>query len=161
MEPMTQSRGNAARIRTGVSNAIVAGSHILTQEGEIPVEFVSSGDRIITRDRGLCVLRDVRIHKVVAKTITIAAGSLSHSCPDRDATVLATQQILIRDWRAAVLHANKTAMVEADKLVDGRFVCDNGEQQVTLVELVFDAPHVVYADGLELACDAVEMAQAA
>ena len=36
-----------------------AGTLIMTAEGELPVEFLNSGDRIVSRNRGL-----VRLHRI-------------------------------------------------------------------------------------------------
>ncbi len=45
-------------------------------------------------------------------------------------------------------------MVEAHELIDGEFITDAGEQDLTLYELSFERAHILYVDGLEMASDA-------
>jgi hypothetical protein len=42
------------------------------------------------------------------------------------------------------------ALVAARTLVDGEFIRDLGQQEHTLIQLFCDAPHILYADGLEV-----------
>ena len=60
------------------------------------------------------------------------------------------QQILVRDWRAKALFGLREALAPAASLVDGEFITSEGLMTMVLYELQFDAPHVVYVDGLEL-----------
>jgi Hint domain-containing protein len=143
---------------------LISGTILLTQEGEIPVEFLSPGDRIITRDAGMVRLKTIRHRRLITRAISFAAGSLGHLRPDQDLVVPAAQMVLLRDWRAKAMFGSDHAMVRADALVDGEFVCDLGPQKMLLHQLGFDAPHVVYAGGLELSCmseDAHELRPAA
>ena len=39
----------------------------------------------------------------------------------------------------------------ARRLIDGEFVSEGAKRRVKLHELVFDRPHIIYADGLEVA----------
>jgi len=52
---------------------ICAGTTIMTMDGEIPVEHLSVGDRIITRDSGMSVLRSVSSETVKMTPIRIKA----------------------------------------------------------------------------------------
>ncbi|MFZ7093377.1 Hint domain-containing protein [Primorskyibacter sp. 2E233] len=132
-------------------NALTAGTVVLTLDGALPVEFIAEGDKVITRDSGIAIVRQVRRTKVQMKTVAIKAGSLGNTRPDRDAVLPAAQEILIRDWRAEALFGASQALVPASRLVDGEFIRDIGTREVEVVELIFDAPHILYADGLEVA----------
>ena len=167
MEPKTVRRANgdspAQRHEHDPSktfNALVAGTTVLTLDGALPVEFLSPGDRIITRDSGMAVLSDIRRRTVTVDCVSIRAGSLGNTRPDRDAILPAAQEVLIRDWRAQALFGRAQALVPAARLVDGEFIRAAGQREVTLIELVFDAPHIVYADGLELASATSQLADA-
>ncbi|QFT63410.1 Hint domain-containing protein [Roseivivax halotolerans] len=158
MEPKTVRRADGGfapprpnSIHNLGHNALVAGTSVLTLDGDLPVEMLSPGDRIITRDRGLVVLDDLRIFRGEARLVSVRAGTLGHLRPDTDILLPATQEVLIRDWRAAALYGRPQAMVAAERLVDGEFVRDLGAREVTLAALIFEEPHVIYADGLELA----------
>ncbi len=130
----------------------VGGTILLTRDGEMPVEFLSPGDRIITRDAGMVRLERIGHRRALTRAISFAAGSLGHTRPDQDLVLPAAQLILIRDWRAKAMFAAKPAMVRVDALVDGEFICDLGPQKMLLHQLHFTDPHVVYAGGLELSC---------
>lgn len=133
-----------------MAQGIASGSIIMTLDGEMPVEFLNEGDRVVTRDTGMSVVRSVRSFHITCNAVRLAAGSLGHTRPDRDVILAADQQVLIRDWRAQAMFGGKRAMVPARRLVDDEFVTDLGEVEMTLYQIEFDAPHVIYVDGLEL-----------
>lgn len=141
-------------------NALAAGTIVLTLDGALPVEYLNPGDRVITRDSGTAVLRAVRRSRQTRDMIAVAAGSLGNTRPDRDALFPAQQELLIRDWRAEALFGASRALVPAARLVDGEFIRSAGRQELDLVELVFDSPHIIYADGLEVASAQPQMAEA-
>ncbi|MFW2545034.1 Hint domain-containing protein [Primorskyibacter sp. 2E107] len=137
-------------------NALTSGTVVLTLDGALPVEFISEGDRVITRDSGVATVRAVRRSREVLRTILIKAGSLGKARPDRDVILVAGQEILVRDWRAMALFGASQALVPVERMVDGEFVREVATREVETVALIFDAPHILYADGLELAsADAV------
>ncbi len=143
-------------VKTPVLSAddgFVIGSSILTLEGEIPVEFLSTGDRIITRDSGMATLVSVEAIEADCDMVWIMAGSLGHSKPEDDTLLPAGQQILLRDWRAEALSGKPQTLVSAGRLIDGEFIRSAGRKSVTLYKLTFDAPHILYVDGLELASE--------
>lgn len=135
-------------------NALAAGTEILTLDGTLPIEFLNPGDRVITRDSGTAVLRHMRGFTTFVPAVSIRPGSLGHMRPDRVLHLPATQEILLRDWRAETLFGARQALVPVSRLVDGNFIRALGLQRMTLIELSFDAPHILYADGLELAAAA-------
>ena len=145
--PDAQARPAAATRETG----FFAGTTILTLDGELPVEFLSPGDRVITRDSGIATLRAVRTRRTVGNAVCIRAGTLGHLRPDQDALLPAGQHVLLRDWRAKALYGTDEALAPAERLVDGEYVTLIEDTALALYELVFDAPHILYADGLEIA----------
>jgi hypothetical protein len=109
-------------------------------------------------------LESIHHRRTLAKAISFKAGSLGHTRPDQDLVLPAEQLVLLRDWRANAMFGVDQAMVRADALVDDEFICNLGLQKMLLHQLVFDAPHVIYAGGLELSCmsqPAAEMRPAA
>ena len=129
---------------------LCAGSIVLTLDGELPVEHLSIGDRVVSRTSGTAVLRDIKVIEVMMTPIRIKAGSLGHTRPDRDMLVSPDAQLHIRDWRAEALFGTPSAMVSARRLIDGEFVAEETTRVVTLFNLVFDRPQVIYADGMEI-----------
>ena len=136
---------------------LVSGTLLLTADGEIPVEYLSPGDRIITRNAGMVRLTAIQTYRITDEAIKIAAGSLGDSKPTHHVMVPAAQMILIRDWRARAMHGAAQAVIPAGCLVDDEFVTSLGLREMTLVRLGFEAPHVIYADGLELSVPAMSM----
>ena len=129
----------------------VSGTIILSQDGEMPVEFLSPQDRIITRDAGFVRLAHISRSRQSIRAIRFAAGSLGHTRPEQDLILPENQMVLVRDWRAKAMFGADQAMVRAVDLVDGEFICDLGMRAMVVHQLHFSAPHVVYAGGLEVA----------
>jgi Hint domain len=132
-------------------SGFLSGTIILSKDGEIPIEFLSPGDRIITRGTGMVRLARIRRSRAFIRAIAFAAGSLGHTRPEQDMVLPAGQQLLIRDWRARAMFGQRQSLVRADALVDGEFVCDLGPALQRLHHLHFDQPCVIYAGGLEVA----------
>jgi len=133
---------------------ICAGTNVMTLEGEMPVEHLSPGDRVITRDSGMAVLREVRVKKAKMQPIRVKAGSLGHTRPDRDMVASPDMLVHIRDWRAEVLFGQPSALVPVKQLVDGKFLAVQPVQETLTYELIFDREHILYADGMEIASSA-------
>jgi hypothetical protein len=157
MKPNTVGRVGGQFPQTGqyspyatLDTGLVQGSVLLTLDGEIPAEFVSVGDKLITRDSGISKVVHIQRTTRMVRTIAVAAGSLGHNRPERDALLAGDQMMLIRDWRARAVFNAERALVAARALVDGEFITDLGEQEQTLIQIFCDSPHIIYADGLEL-----------
>jgi Hint domain-containing protein len=159
MKPNTVGRelsGQMPPLRTEIAHVgLVSGTLLLTADGEIPVEYLSPGDRIITRNAGLVQLCAVQSERVTQEAIKIAAGSLGDTKPTHHVMMPAAQMILVRDWRARALRGAAQAVMPAGCLIDDEFITSLGWREMTLVRLGFDAPYVVYADGLELSVPAM------
>ncbi|MEO0569526.1 MAG: Hint domain-containing protein [Pseudomonadota bacterium] len=126
-------------------------SNIMTAAGERPVDTLMPGDRVITRDQGMVALDDLRAREVEVPLVKIAARSLGHNRPEDDTVLPAGQRVLIRDWRASAIFGSKVALVPAERLVDGEFVTLDPKARIKVYDLLFDDPHILYVDGLELA----------
>lgn len=138
--------------------AVVAGTSVLTPDGEMPVEMVQPGDRILTR-AGVRRLAQVEISVVRnARVVRISHGTLGIDCPDVDVTVSAAQQILVRDWRATAMAGKNPALIAACDLVDGDYIRAETVAEARFFSLVFEQDAVIYAGGLEMACPARVMA---
>jgi len=129
---------------------VLSGSIVLTLDGEMPIEHLGAGDRVVTRDTGTAILSGVHRHVLRTRGIRILAGSLGDTRPDRDVVLPEAQQILVRDWRAKALFGLREALVPAAALLDGEFITSEGVLSMVLYELHFGVPHVIYVDGLEL-----------
>lgn len=159
MKPKTVGRASGGvppQQRTCISHVgLVAGTIVLTSDGEIPVEFLSPGDRIITRNAGMVALQAIETEKVKIEAVRIDAGALGHIRPPHTVMLPASQTVLVRDWRAKALGGASQAVMPAGCLVDDEHITALGPRQMVLVKLGFDAPYVIYADGLELSVPAM------
>ncbi len=129
---------------------LTAGTPVLTLDGEMPVEHLASGDRVVTRNSGIAILVGVRRSPATAPLVRFAAGSLGHMRPEEDAVLGPGTRVLIRDWRAAALYGQASAMVAAARLVDGAYIQRAVFRDTALFMPEFDAAQVIYAGGLEI-----------
>jgi hypothetical protein len=134
--------------------ALCAGMTVLTLAGEIAAEDLVPGARIITRDSGAATLRKVSFARLTSSVIRFKAGSLGHTRPDHDTRALPGTLIHLRDWRAQALRRKPAASIAAEDLIDGEFIAAEPATTSLVVTLTFDRPHVIYADGLEIAARA-------
>lgn len=147
-------RSGKAAITLAVQG-MAAGTRVLTLDGELPVEYLTPGDRILTRS-GARVLRDVRVTVLQsARAVRISAETLGIDRPEDDMTVGPDQPVMVRDWRARALCGAPVGVVAATALCDGEFIREERVAELRLFTLHFDAAETVYACGLELGCPAV------
>jgi hypothetical protein len=149
--PFSRSAGGAG---TPPAPGVLAGTMVRTMDGILPVEYLTPGDRIVTR-AGARRLTSVSV--MVRKRIDlvrIRASTMGHDRPDQDLLVSPDQPVIIRDWRAQALYGVPFAAIPAARLADNEFICLETHRNVRLFTLRFDDDEVIYAEGLELACPA-------
>ncbi len=130
---------------------LVAGTLILTIDGAIPVEKLTTGMRLISRNNGFVTLKDVQIQSITTRPVFVAADMLGNNRPNTDLMLAPDQPVLVRDWRAQALFDRDQALVPVRNLIDGEFIRYAPLQTLTVYDLVFDCQHILYADGLEVA----------
>ena len=82
---------------------LALGTPVLTMDGELPVEFIMPGDRVVTRN-GMRRVVQVEVTRVEnARVVAISRDSMGVGRPADDILVAPSQPILIRDWRARAL----------------------------------------------------------
>ena len=129
---------------------LTEGSIVLTLAGEMPVEHLMPGDRVISRNAGTATLRAVEVTEAPVAVVRIKAGSLGHNRPDTDTALAPGAMVHIRDWRAGAMFGGPSAMVAPDRLIDGEFVTGSDVAPRRVFTLVFDRPQILYVDGLEV-----------
>lgn len=127
------------------------GALVATMDGLLPVEYLSLGDRVVTR-AGARVLRGVSSLPLVRGLVRVAPGALGHDRPGSEMILGAGTEVLVRDWRAQALFGAREALVPVVRLVDGQFVTRVEGRKERLFALHFEAPEVIYADGIEIGC---------
>lgn len=126
------------------------GTVVLTRRGEVPVQDLRPGDRLVTRDSGLATVSYISARRAHFAPVRIRAGSLGHNRPGRDMVTAPGTRLYVRDWRAKALYGAPQAAVPAARLVDGEYVSETAPITTLLYRIAFDRPHVIYAGGVEM-----------
>lgn len=137
-------------VETPAKAGICAGTTVMTMKGEMPIENICAGDRIITRDCGMTQVKAITKSVMKIAPVQIKAGSLGHTRPDRDMITAPDTKIYIRDWRAEALFGKPAVAVAAARLVDGEFLSQQDVREMTVYQITFDREHIIYADGIEM-----------
>ncbi|MCM2561783.1 Hint domain-containing protein [Lutimaribacter sp. EGI FJ00015] len=128
----------------------VAGTLIATSSGQVPVEWLSPGDMVLTRDDGPQPLRWVGRRTVTARgayaPICIRAGAFG---AHQELWVSPEHRILIRDSLAELLFGEAEVLVAAKHLVNDHSVRRIEGGEVEYCHLMFDRHQVVISEGLE------------
>lgn len=127
----------------------VAGTLIVTPDGERPVEALRPGDLVMTQDDGAQPLRWVGRRRVEATgafaPVRIRAGTFG---AHRDLVVSPQHRVLIRDTLAELLFGEAEVLVAAKDLIDGQAITLREGGMVDYVHLLFDRHQVVFSEGL-------------
>lgn len=127
----------------------VAGTMILTPDGEVAVESLKAGDLVMTHDDGAQPLRWIGQRSVAAKDsfapVRIMADTFGKH---RDLLVSPQHRILIRDSLAELLFGEAEVLVAAKDLINDKSVRIQEGGDVTYVHLLFDRHQVIFSEGL-------------
>ena len=123
---------------------IVSGSRVLTLDGEFPVDYLATGDRLITRDGGVAVLSGVRNRTVEETLIVLAPGCLGPQRPRSRTILTGGQPVLMRE------DGGPGEVVAAASLLGREGVRALERRKATLFHLGLPRPCILYCDGLEL-----------
>lgn len=127
----------------------VAGTMILTPDGEVAVETLTPGDLVMTHDDGAQPLRWIGQRSVEAKDnfapVHIDAGTFGDH---RDLLVSPQHRVLIRDSLAELLFGDCEVLVAAKDLLNDKSVRIQEGGDVTYVHLLFDRHQVIFSEGL-------------
>lgn len=136
-----------------LAGGLAEGSLVMTLSGPRAVEALNPGDRVITR-AGALRIRGLRVRtEARARLVRVCASALGHDRPEDEIVIAADQPLLVRDWRARAIAGTDRAMIPAGRLADGEYIRAEARRNMRLFLPVFDQPAVIYAQGLELACE--------
>ncbi|MBM1311815.1 Hint domain-containing protein [Sulfitobacter mediterraneus] len=132
-------------------SGVPAGTEILTVDGALPVEFLSAGDRIVSRDAGFVTVQTVCHDHCSGAWMVIAAGAFGPGKPETDLALPSEQRLLLRGSQAGALFGEAQVLVPLSELAgQPHFAsCANGPAQV--FSIFCGQPQVIYAGGVELA----------
>lgn len=140
----------------GISPCFTPGTMIATARGEIAVERLAVGDKVITRDNGLQIIRWIgrrRINSVLCRThrhlapVRIRKGALGNDLPERDLMVSPNHRMLVANDKTA-LHFEDSEVLVAAKHLTGLAGADVVyDVETAYLHLMFDCHEVILSDG--------------
>lgn len=139
-----------ARLAETASVSFTRGTRITLADGrQKPIEKLTPGDRILTRDSGPQPVRWIGQQTVRATgafaPITIAAGALSN---DAELTLSPSHRLFIYQRVDALKAGQKEVLVRAQDLVNGQDVTRSEGGFVDYFQLLFDKHEIIYAEGI-------------
>lgn len=143
-----------------IGYGLLTGTPILTMRGEVAVETLQQGESVITRSGMRKIAAITAILSENLSVVHVTQGVLGNGRPEIDLQVSPQQPILLRDWRAKTLFDRDTALVAAERLIDGSHIRHEILSKACLYTLQFDHPEIIYAGNLEVSCPALHRPQA-
>lgn len=135
----------------------VAGTRLAGPLGDVAVEGIKAGDRLVTADHGVQVVRWVGMRRLTPaqmaasphhRPVLIRAGALGHGMPARDLMVSPQHRILLRSPIVARMTGRTEALVAARQLVGcPGIVAVLPDTPVEYWHVLFDRHEVLLAEG--------------
>jgi hypothetical protein len=132
------------------------GTMVTTQRGELPIQHLEAGDRVVTRDNGIQPVRWVGKTQMFLQDfqaephllpVFIRQGSLGKGMPERDMMVSPNHRILVANERTSLRYADREALVAAKHLsVQGVHTVQSSG--TIYIHFICDRHEVVLADGI-------------
>ncbi len=139
-----------------VTPCFTPGTLIATPRGEVPVESLSPGDKVVTRDNGIQVIRwtgenplsgqQLRLNTHL-HPIFIKRGALGNGLPEQDMMVSPNHRMLVANDRTQLYFNEPEVLVSAKHLVGSQGVHSVEAISVTYLHFMFDRHEVVLANG--------------
>lgn len=128
----------------------VAGTLIRTNRGDVPVERLTAGDLVLTRDDGLQPVRWIGRRIVSAEGNTAPVRIAQNTLGEHDTVLVSPQhRVLVRNASAELLFGSSEVLIAASHLIDGRAIRQISGGTVEYVHLLFDRHQVVWSNGLQ------------
>jgi hypothetical protein len=124
------------------------GTRVLTLRGEVRIETLAIGDKIIARSGAITIRNVQRESHDTRSMVRVSASSLGVDLPGKDIIVSPEQMFVIAEPAA---DGSLKSLISASDLIDGLTVCPETVQNAELVVLEFDTPTIIYAGNAELA----------
>ena len=132
------------------------GTLIATPRGEVPVEDLKAGDRVITRDNGIQEIRwighraligqELRLNRHL-QPVLVKAHSLGNGLPERDMLVSPNHRLLVANDRTQLYFDEHEVLVAAKHMVGTQGVFSVNSIGVTYIHFMCDRHEVVLSNG--------------
>ena len=124
-------------------------SHILTNTGEVRVQHLRPGDKVLTRDNGYQKIRWIGRTKVSGTgsfaPVTISAGTFGN---ERDLRLSPQHRVLLCDWRAELMFGEYEVLVPAKHLTNLEGIYTVPCDEVEYFHILFDQHEVIFSEGI-------------
>ncbi|MEN8738717.1 MAG: Hint domain-containing protein [Phaeobacter gallaeciensis] len=154
--------GQRAQPQNGADTGLICftpGTLIDTPGGTCPVERLSPGDLVQTRDNGPQAIRWIGARRMsgarlfvypALRPVRVRAGALALDRPEEDLLVSPEHRLLLRGARVQALFNTPEVLVAARDLINGTSVApDTQLREVTYIHLLFEEHQVLWANGVE------------
>lgn len=137
------------------SPCFTPGTLIATHRGELPVELLSAGDKVVTRDNGIQTVRWVGKTQMYLQDfqadphllpVFIRHGALGKGLPERDMMLSPNHRVLVANERTSLFFTEKEVLVAAKHLVS-QGVHTVQSSGTTYIHFMCDRHEVVLSDG--------------
>ncbi len=132
------------------------GTLIATPKGEVAVEHLRVGDKVITRDNGIQEIRwmgakEMGWHDFAGnphlRPVMVKAGSLGNGLPERDMMLSPNHRLLVANDRTALYFDEHEVLVAAKHLIGGKGIHQVESVGTTYFHFMFDQHEVVLSNG--------------
>ncbi|MEM0976564.1 MAG: Hint domain-containing protein [Pseudomonadota bacterium] len=132
------------------------GTRIETENGEIPIEELSVGDRVVTKDRGNQVIRWIGTRRIALtdanfdrlRPYVVAAGAFGDGVPNADLRLSPEHLILFDHALTEIMFSVSEALISAKSLGDHPKIKRSSKNIVDYWHLSTGAHDLVRANGL-------------
>lgn len=149
----------ATEAYTDIIACFTPGARIRAEHGEVPVEALRVGDRVVTVDHGLQPIRWIGRRFVTngrlsarpkLRPITIETGALGGGLPKRPMTVSPQHKMLVSSVTLELNFGLTEALVPAAALTDMPGIAQSlPEAGVEYIHILFDSHEIIYAEGAQ------------
>jgi hypothetical protein len=143
----------------GTMICFTPGTLISTETGPVPVEALSEGCRLQTKDNGCQPLlwigrqhlSGARLHALPhLAPVRLRAGALDHRVAEAGLLVSPDHRLVLRGPRAQALFNTDEVLVAARDLInDGTIRVERGLRDLTYLHLLLPAHEILFANGVE------------
>ena len=132
------------------------GTMIATPKGEVEVEKLSVGSKVITHDHGVQTIRWIGRRELDSqdmeaneefRAIRIKAGALGNGLPVQDLVVSPQHRVLLEGDLNELYFGERDVLVAAKHLIGMEGVERVGAEPMTYIHLMFDAHEIVLSNG--------------
>ncbi len=138
----------SSRVDMEMVTCFTEGTKIRAEHGDVPIQHLTRGDRVMTLDHGLQSIRWIGSSTVAARgvlaPIRFASGTLGNNRPLR---VSPQHRMLVQGSALELCLGEAQALVPACHMVNGHNITHDPGGSVTYYHLMFDRHEMIWAEG--------------